>query len=487
LREAGRDGYDRFVSRTTRLALSLIVALAAALSVELAHALPFSFDEAFSWRISQFGWRELVARLARDNHSPFYYGLLKLWTGLFGTSLMAMRAPSVIFETGAVLATFFLARAATEGPRRDQAGLIAAALLAVLPRAVLSGVQARMYGLTLLLVALSSLALLRALRPDGTARHWALYGALAAAMAYSQYICFFLVVAAALFVLADALVQRRFPLAAMVAPAVFVLLWLPWVRTLIAQHANAQTSWWAPKLTWEWTLRAFFVIILPRVAEERVGNAVVLFVDVAALAALALLARAGNRRERLILTLATVPFLCVALVSRSGANVLIPRYLVFLQLLLAVCAAALVVRTRYSSLLATGMVLFLLACFAVERREMRHNEPAYAQVIAHLAAAKPSDVVVIDSYDYFAMRYFGSSPAWRVYGADGTVDYFNGGGLLDAQDHVLDRRAVEGLAGPAWIVENSGGSGTRRVATPAGLRALGHKEFGLLTVTEYAR
>src|SRR5688572_27598207 len=53
------------------------------------------FDEAFSWRLSQFPLPELISRDAQDVHPPLYYILLKGWTVVFGASLLALRSFSV--------------------------------------------------------------------------------------------------------------------------------------------------------------------------------------------------------------------------------------------------------------------------------------------------------------------------------------------------------------------------------------------------------
>src|SRR5262249_40025571 len=73
------------------------------------------FDEAAGWRAVQFPWREMLSRVAADNHLPLYFIVLKLWTGAFGDSLLAMRGLSVIFSGAAMAGVYLFACEAFRG------------------------------------------------------------------------------------------------------------------------------------------------------------------------------------------------------------------------------------------------------------------------------------------------------------------------------------------------------------------------------------
>ena len=55
------------------------------------------FDEAFSWRLAQFSFPEMIERAAADVHPPLYYIFLQGWTAIFGSSLQGIRSLSVAF------------------------------------------------------------------------------------------------------------------------------------------------------------------------------------------------------------------------------------------------------------------------------------------------------------------------------------------------------------------------------------------------------
>ena len=49
----------------------------------------FWFDEAFSWRMTQFSPGELFVHVAHDNHPPLFFILLKAWSEIAGDSVIA--------------------------------------------------------------------------------------------------------------------------------------------------------------------------------------------------------------------------------------------------------------------------------------------------------------------------------------------------------------------------------------------------------------
>jgi mannosyltransferase len=106
----------------------------------------------------------------RDGVLASYYAFMHLWTDAFGASPLALRIPSALAMAGSAAVTALI------GARlfNSLAGLIAGVLLALLPVVSEFGQDARPYALTLLVAALSTLLLLRALeRPEMT--RWGLY------------------------------------------------------------------------------------------------------------------------------------------------------------------------------------------------------------------------------------------------------------------------------------------------------------------------
>jgi hypothetical protein len=144
--------------------------------------------------------------------------------GKLGDPTYWLKAPSVIAGTLSVPVTYAIG-ARTVG---RAAGLVGAGLVAISPYAIFYGSEARAYALTGLLVALSTLLLLVALRRGGWP-WWVAFGASVAASMYAHYIA-------------------AFPLAVQLA-------WALWYhrdrwRPLLLVHAGAAVAYipWIPGL-----------------------------------------------------------------------------------------------------------------------------------------------------------------------------------------------------------------------------------------------
>lgn len=108
-------------------------------------------DELISLTKVQTSWPALLQGLADDVHPPFWYAVLKLWTGVFGPSADAARAMSVVCSLATVGVIVVWAREAF----RRSTGLIAATLVALGPYSAWYGTEARMYAMVMLLAALA--------------------------------------------------------------------------------------------------------------------------------------------------------------------------------------------------------------------------------------------------------------------------------------------------------------------------------------------
>jgi len=115
-------------------------------------------DEGFSVRISQLDWPQLFEVIGENDAAHgLYYVVLKLWTGMVGTSEFALRTPSAVFAVGAVVALVLLGRTLFT----DRIGLIAGMLLIVNPFMVLHARDARGYAMVTMLITVASLLFVR--------------------------------------------------------------------------------------------------------------------------------------------------------------------------------------------------------------------------------------------------------------------------------------------------------------------------------------
>src|SRR5262249_55883844 len=143
-------------------------------------------------------------------HPPLYYFVLKAWTGLFGTSVVAFRSLSVLFGALTIVGMhLFTAEAfadredlGTAGKKAQGLGLFVACLVATSIFQARYAVEARMYSLGTALVAFSSWSLLIALQANsGRLWKWLLFALISVLFLYTHNYALFSLVAQALFVI----------------------------------------------------------------------------------------------------------------------------------------------------------------------------------------------------------------------------------------------------------------------------------------------
>jgi mannosyltransferase len=152
---------------------------------------------------------------------PLSFLLFWLSTRL-GHSPELLRLPSLIAGTATIPIVYLIARR-TVG---HVAGLIATALTALSPFMIYYSTEARAYGLLMLAVSVSTLAILLAL-DTGRTRWWVIYAVSACAAFYLHYTCVFVLAVQAAWVLWACPQARRAVILASAAAAVGVLPWLP--------------------------------------------------------------------------------------------------------------------------------------------------------------------------------------------------------------------------------------------------------------------
>lgn len=160
-----------------------------------------------------------------ENSPPLFFAMAWL-TSKLGNPSIWIRLPSVILGTATVPVIYAVGR---ETVGRG-AGTIAAGIVALAPFPVFYGIEARPYASMMFFVILSTLALMRAVRPGANRWWWLLYTLSAAAAAYSHYTCIFLVVVQGLWSLWLARDQLRYALAANIAVPILYVPWLPHLR-----------------------------------------------------------------------------------------------------------------------------------------------------------------------------------------------------------------------------------------------------------------
>jgi mannosyltransferase len=377
-----------------RTALAAVVLLAAALRVHGIDRESLWFDEGHSLQTARLSPGDLVASLAEDVHPPLYFLVLSGSTRVFGESDAALRMPSAVLGTLAVLAFFLLGRRLAG----TGAGLAAAFLSAVSPFHVAYSQEARPYALLLLLCVVSTHALARLVDDPRRAGRRVAYGALAAAVLYTHANGVFLLAAHAAF---GAVAIARAPrgtrgtllAAAGVALLVAGALLAPWVPSALRQVRRVGDDGWIPVPT----LRTF-----RRALAEHAGSAWA-FGLLALLSVAGVVAGTRERAGRLLLLLVyALPLLGPVALSLVGPKAFLPRTAIAstvgLLLLAGTGLAWLATRGR-SGVAAAIAALALLAALSgrelARRHEHAHNEDLRGAAAIVDREALPGDVVVV--------------------------------------------------------------------------------------------
>jgi uncharacterized membrane protein len=131
----------------TRVALLIVILLALILRLARLGLQPLWWDEGWSLYFATSAPRSMLELTAVDIHPPFYYLLLHLWIGLFGSGALPVRILSVLVGTVTVPLLFLTGQRLLG----DRGGLLAAFLLAISPFHIYYSQEVRMYGLVTLL------------------------------------------------------------------------------------------------------------------------------------------------------------------------------------------------------------------------------------------------------------------------------------------------------------------------------------------------
>lgn len=231
-------------------------------------------DEAFSWRLIHYSLPEMLSRAAEDVHPPLYYLALKGWSTLFGRSMVSLRCMSILLAVGTIPLLMATVREAcdlscrghNESAKVGNAGaMLAAALFAVHTSQVYPARDARMYSLGVFLAVLSSWLLLRSLCSDRVVfKWWLAYGIAVGAFCHTHNFAFFTIAGQCVFVLGDSIrqaasgrrgVASRQALGFVFAGMVALVIYLPWVPSLLHQIHEVSESYWIPAVTGPETLR----------------------------------------------------------------------------------------------------------------------------------------------------------------------------------------------------------------------------------------
>ena len=377
-------------------------------------------DEAFSARVSNLGFRDLISTAtSEDTNPPLYYVLLHFWIGVFGDSEAALRSLSAVVGVLLVFVVFKL------GERLSgfRAGLVAALLAAVSSFLVHYSQEARVYSLLALLSACSYYFLLDLLDEW---RPWRVvwYVVFTTALLYAHTYGLFVLLAQMTFIAVGWAWRRdwlrvdpRLLGAVLVAPLVLAIPWFVvfagHVRDEVEGASDAKLGWLAKPSPGD----------LPGTLSGYAGSRAVLLVALAALALaayLAVRARGGrvllarlarDRRVGLLVLWAAIPVVVPFVLALVVTPIYQFKYTipaaVACYLILALALGGVAPRVG----LAAGAVVAAAFLVMTVRYYGDYETEGWRQTTTYLdRRARPGDVIVFASsvgqqaFDYYWRR-----------------------------------------------------------------------------------
>jgi hypothetical protein len=406
----GRSGIERLAASRALpgLIVAVVTCVGVGLRLAIAHQSIFADEISTYWIVSSNGLGGVVSTVHSDAEitPPLYFVLAWLVTRIELTPEL-LRATSLVAGATAIPLTYVLGLR-TVGRR---AALVAATLTALSPFMVFYSTEARGYELAIVLVILSTLAMLAGV-DSGRARWWVAYGACSCAAAYTHYTVVF-ALAGQLVWLLWAHPGARKP--ALLANVGAVVGFLPWTTGLINDFHSPTTkilsaldvfTLHAGRLTLEHWLDGY-PIIMPNTPLRGVPSFPALaLLGLGVAAAVASVGAAWTRRPRrwparhdrtlLIAALALASPVGVTAVSLVGTHLLSVRHLSASWPAFSLLLGALLVTA--SGWLRPAAVCLVIASFAigaVRMLEPRFQRPDYqgsAQFVDRHAS--PHDVVI---------------------------------------------------------------------------------------------
>jgi len=355
-----------------------------------------------------------------ESAPPLYYALAWFWTQLTGTGEVGLRSVSALVGVATVPVAYLLG-AELRGRRT---GLFAAAFVAVNPMLLWYSQEARGYSLLALLTAVAALYFVRALE-RGRRRDLTGWGAASALALATHYFAIFPIALEAAWLL-----WRR-GRAAVAGLWIVGLTGLTLAPLAVHQASLGHAEWIGGRSLGHrlWETGVTFVVgetgdIVSR--PETVLPAIVpLF---AALAALALLAARGDRRERraggtmLALAAATVLVpLALALVAPAKDYVLARNLLPALVPLLVAVAIGASVRAarRPGAILATVLVVYSLGFCVWVGLSPALQRPGWDAVASRIGEPRAPRAIVLWTLGAASLRYYLSTGSFQAHPSEG--------------------------------------------------------------------
>jgi hypothetical protein len=381
----------------------------------------FWIDEGLSVGIAHHHLTAIPHLLRQDGSPPLYYLLLHFWIGWFGDGERATHALSVLFALACIPLAYWVARSVFGG----LAGLVCAGLVAVDPYLTYYAQETRMYSLVAMLSFVAVGAYVHGVL-YAKRRYLPLLGVALVLILYTHNWGLFLVVGYAVATLVFARDRWR---EALIGGAVMLVLYLPWLPTLLYQSKHTAAPW---------AMVPSFHALLLAPGAVLSGDAPFMAIVLAGGVGLsAVVKRRSDPLRRSVLALAAVVGVTVTLawLASQISPAWTTRYFaVVVGPLMLLCAAGLVRAGRL------GLVALVAVCIVWSNYVLQDNKENARAIVRGVAGyVHPGDVILSTHPEQVPVLRYYLGPGYRWATQLGPVKDTQ---VMDWEDALTRLRAV---------------------------------------------
>lgn len=411
-------------------------------------------DEAFSALYIRYPWGEMIHRIILDVHPPLYYFILRVWSYIFGSSLLSLRSLSILFGVLTVWAGY---KFIWQAFKSKQLALLAAVLIAINPFQIQYALEARMYTLGTFLILLSSWLLTKALE-NRKKKTWFLYAIAVAASIYTHYYLIFSILAQGIYTLFYLIKNKEYKFSEkkdnqfvnlFFAILTVIILYIPWIPSFLEQLGRVQGGYWIPPMN-RWSVPG--TIWKMAFGGEGINRPTLAIASVVAVIVLIYFIRKIKDSAKWHIVLGImIPFLAAIGLSLKN-DIYQDRYFVFtslyLSLMLAVAFSS-VSRKSFRNILVLALIVGSFWAFVKNWSMFEVKEKpgmAAASGFINERASKNDRIYVGSSFIFFTFKYYnntGVTPQLVSAGGLETIPHFSGTAILTENDLVLEKYVSE--------------------------------------------
>jgi uncharacterized membrane protein len=185
---------------------------------------------------------------ARDVHPPLYYEILHFWTEIFGNSVLSVRSLSLI---AGIIVVWLGYQIAFMISNKRNVALLAGLLLSLNPFLIRYSQEVRMYGILGVFLLIAIIGLIKISKDSKDWFGYVLYVIGVSAGLYTHYFTAMVVIAFWIYIVSIYFIKNKITLITnwrwWLANILALLIFLPWVPSMMAQFTRAQGLGWLSK------------------------------------------------------------------------------------------------------------------------------------------------------------------------------------------------------------------------------------------------